>query len=403
MEAIARAARSGQLAVSRSYVVIADRRRAGGLARAAALGIPTAVVPVERVRRSRHFDRGARAPSSTPAAPGSWRWPASCASCRREFVHAFRGPAAQHPSLAAAEVQGPGYARARARGGRFASTAPACISSPPSSTAGRWSCRGGFRSVPADTQATLSARVHALGTHHLSACHCWYCIAAGVSNGATAACASTAQPLLAPTAASRKAMRLPEDRCYWPCCCRSTARRDRGRRRRVAEAVSRHATPSYGKGITAGTTDARARRAAPTASYIYASRGNARGMFRMPCSAMRSRRPAAFDVIDGRVRADARSRGRWLERQERDISLDFDWQRKRVTGVAKDETVDLELPERARRTRCRCRSRSLRDLLRGASPESTVLARSTPTRSRTTSYTSKATRASKPRSASSTP
>ena len=87
---------------------------AGGSGRAAALGIPASVVPVEAVRRSQQFRCRARARRSKPAARNWWRSPGSCASCRRSSCSGSQA-AAEHPSLAAAQVQRTRHPRTRAR------------------------------------------------------------------------------------------------------------------------------------------------------------------------------------------------------------------------------------------------------------------------------------------------
>ena len=90
--------------------------------------------------------------------------PATCASSARPFVERWRGRHAQHPSLAAARLQGPAHPRARARRRRRASTAAPCISSTPNSTPVRFILQARVPVLPGDDAQTLAARV--LGEEH---------------------------------------------------------------------------------------------------------------------------------------------------------------------------------------------------------------------------------------------
>ncbi len=77
--------------------------------------------------------------------------------------------------------------------------------------------------------------------------------------------------------------------------------------------------------------------------YTYSSVNSARGIFRMAFPDALSQ-TSTFKIVDGRV-VPMLFQG--SDEKERPINLTFDWQKKRVTGVAKERAVDLELPEGA--------------------------------------------------------
>ena len=167
MEAIARASLGG---ASRYRVVrvIADRDSAGGLARAAALGIPTSVVPVKQFADRASFDAALAAELDASGAQlvalaGFMR------ILSAEFVQRFEGRLLNiHPSLLP-KLQGPGHARARARGRRLAARRQRALRH------GRARRRAGGHAGAAPAAAGrhagggFSARSCA-GTHHLSPC-----------------------------------------------------------------------------------------------------------------------------------------------------------------------------------------------------------------------------------------
>lgn len=104
-----------------------------------------------------------------------------------------------------------------------------------------------------------------------------------------------------------------------------------------------HATYSVVfRGLNAGTSEFQLERQ-PNGQYLYSSRSNARGIYRMFLSDEIVQTSLLTLGADGvrplRYRGDDGS-----EDTERDISLDFDWDRHRVTGVAEDKPVDIELP-----------------------------------------------------------
>jgi hypothetical protein len=96
------------------------------------------------------------------------------------------------------------------------------------------------------------------------------------------------------------------------------------------------------KGITAASSTVELRHSGPD-TYTYSSVNSARGMFRMAFPDALTQ-ISTFRLVDGRV-VPATFEG--MDEKDRPIKLTFDWQNKRVTGVAKEKPVDLELPEGA--------------------------------------------------------
>jgi hypothetical protein len=92
------------------------------------------------------------------------------------------------------------------------------------------------------------------------------------------------------------------------------------------------------KGMTAGTSVLELKRTSAD-TYVYSSTNSPRGMFRMALPDAISQ-TSTFKVVDGRVRPQS---FRGSDEKERQIDLAFDWERRRVTGVAKGGTVDLEV------------------------------------------------------------
>jgi hypothetical protein len=76
--------------------------------------------------------------------------------------------------------------------------------------------------------------------------------------------------------------------------------------------------------------------------YSYVSRNSARGMFRaaFPDEVTQVSR---LLVEDGHVRPLSYRGDEGTSDRRKDVSLDFDWQRRRVTGTAETRPVDLEL------------------------------------------------------------
>jgi hypothetical protein len=96
------------------------------------------------------------------------------------------------------------------------------------------------------------------------------------------------------------------------------------------------------KGMTAGTSVLELRRAAGD-TYLYSNINTARGVFRIALPDA-IEQASTFKVTDGHV-VPLTFQG--SDEKERPIDLKFDWTAKRVTGVAKGRTVDLELTDGA--------------------------------------------------------
>ncbi len=94
------------------------------------------------------------------------------------------------------------------------------------------------------------------------------------------------------------------------------------------------------KGMTAGTSTLELKRGGAD-SYHYSSTNTPRGMFRMalPDSIFSS---TTFRLVDGKV-VPFEFRG--SDEKERPVELNFDWAKKRATGVAKGQSIDLEITE----------------------------------------------------------
>lgn len=93
------------------------------------------------------------------------------------------------------------------------------------------------------------------------------------------------------------------------------------------------------KGLTAGNSILELRPAAGD-TYAYTSTNTARGLFRMAFPDALSQ-TSTFRVTDGKV-VPLTFRG--ADEKQREINLTFDWMKLKVTGVAKEHTVDLALP-----------------------------------------------------------
>jgi hypothetical protein len=96
------------------------------------------------------------------------------------------------------------------------------------------------------------------------------------------------------------------------------------------------------KGVTAASSTVELKNVSPNV-YTYSSVNSARGIFRMAFPDALSQ-ISTFKIADGQV-VPMSFQG--SDEKERPINLTFDWQKKRVTGVAKDKQVDLELPDGA--------------------------------------------------------
>jgi len=96
------------------------------------------------------------------------------------------------------------------------------------------------------------------------------------------------------------------------------------------------------KGMTAASSTVELKNIS-TNVYTYSSVNSARGVFRMAFPDALSQK-STFRIVDGQVEPMLFDGS---DEKERPINLTFDWQKKRVTGVAKERAVDLELPEGA--------------------------------------------------------
>ncbi|HEV7608597.1 MAG TPA: phosphoribosylglycinamide formyltransferase [Steroidobacteraceae bacterium] len=174
MEAIARAALGG---ASRYRVVrvIADRESAGGLARAAALGIATSVVPVKQFPDRASFD-AALARELDDSGAGLVALAGFMRILSPEFVQRFAGRLLNiHPSLLPLHKGLDTHARALAAGdphhGASVHYVTAELDGGPVIMQGRLRIRAG------DTPESVSARVHTL--EHIIYPHVCSLIAAG--------------------------------------------------------------------------------------------------------------------------------------------------------------------------------------------------------------------------------
>jgi hypothetical protein len=96
------------------------------------------------------------------------------------------------------------------------------------------------------------------------------------------------------------------------------------------------------KGVTAASSTVELKNV-DSNIYTYSSVNSARGIFRMAFPDALSQ-TSTFRITDGQV-VPMMFQG--SDEKERPINLTFDWQKKRVTGVAKEKQVDLELPDGA--------------------------------------------------------
>jgi len=174
MEAIARASLSG---ASRYRVVrvIADRDGAGGLARAATLGIPTSVVPLKQHADRASFDAALAAELDASGA----RLVALAGFMRilsAEFVQRFEGRLLNiHPSLLPKYKGLDTHARAIAAGDTQHGASVHYVTA--ELDGGPVIMQGRLRLRPTDTPEVVSARVHTL--EHIIYPHVCSLIAAG--------------------------------------------------------------------------------------------------------------------------------------------------------------------------------------------------------------------------------
>jgi len=193
MEAIARAERSG---ASRYRVVrvIADRDGAGGLGRAASLGIPTSVVPVKQFPDRASFDAALAAELDASGA----RLVALAGFMRilsAEFVQRFEGRLLNiHPSLLPKYKGLDTHARALAAGDTHHGASVHYVTA--ELDGGPVIMQGRLRLRPSDTPEAVSARVHTL--EHIIYPHVCSLIAAGRIECRNGAVFFDGAPLAAP-------------------------------------------------------------------------------------------------------------------------------------------------------------------------------------------------------------
>jgi len=193
MEAIVRAARvpgSGYQVVS----VIADRENAGGLERAAALGVQTRVVPLKQFADRASFDTALAA-----AIDASGAKLVALAGFMRilsvEFVQRFEGRLLNiHPSLLPKYKGLDTHARALTAGDSHHGASVHFVTA--ELDGGPVVMQGRFRLLPGDTVEAVSARVHAL--EHRIYPHVCSLIATGRVETCGASVYFDGEPLAAP-------------------------------------------------------------------------------------------------------------------------------------------------------------------------------------------------------------
>jgi hypothetical protein len=114
------------------------------------------------------------------------------------------------------------------------------------------------------------------------------------------------------------------------------------------------------KGMTAASSTVELKNVSAN-TYTYSSVNSARGIFRMAFPDSLSQ-TSTFKIDGGHVMPMT---FQGSDEKERPINLTFDWQKKRVSGVAKGKPVDLELPEGAQDAMS-LQIASLRNLASGA-------------------------------------
>jgi hypothetical protein len=101
-------------------------------------------------------------------------------------------------------------------------------------------------------------------------------------------------------------------------------------------------TAEYGvqwKGISAGTSTATLQRQ-DDGTYVYESRNLARGVFRLAIPGALTQ-STTFTLVDGRIAPRTYRGDDGSDDTKRDVSLDFDWARGRVTGRAEEQDIDV--------------------------------------------------------------
>src|ERR1700688_2309168 len=130
-----------------------------------------------------------------------------------------------------------------------------------------------------------------------------------------------------------------------------------------ADFVAKYAIEWHG--ITAGHTTLELSHTAPN-SYTYRSRNTARGLFRLAFPDVISQ-TSTFSIVNGAVRPSSYQADDGKAQSGKTVTLRFDWQAKRVTGVAENKPVDLPL-ESGTQDALSVQIELMRELASGRSP-----------------------------------
>lgn len=119
------------------------------------------------------------------------------------------------------------------------------------------------------------------------------------------------------------------------------------------------------RGFNAGTTELELSRAAD-GQFVYASRANAKGLFRAVFSEEITQ-TTWFTVTNGGVQPARYRADDGTDDTDRDIAVDFDWATGRASGTAEDKAVDVAL-EAGAQDAMSIQMALMRDLLNGNKP-----------------------------------
>lgn len=120
------------------------------------------------------------------------------------------------------------------------------------------------------------------------------------------------------------------------------------------------------KGITAGYSTLELTRTAANA-YTYRSRNVARGIFKLAFPDAISQ-TSTFTVVDGEIRPATYHADDGEPESDKAVTLRFDWQSGRVTGIAEKKPIDLALP-RGTQDSLSVQIELMRELAAGRSPK----------------------------------
>jgi hypothetical protein len=121
------------------------------------------------------------------------------------------------------------------------------------------------------------------------------------------------------------------------------------------------------RGFNAGTTELELSRAAD-GQFVYASRANARGLFRAFFSEEITQ-TSWFTLVNGGVRPVRYRADDGTDATGRDIAIEFDWAGGRASGTAEEKAVDVAL-EAGTQDAMSIQMALMRDLLNGTKPTS---------------------------------